>query len=151
MTASVPVDLTAVAADLAAKLGAATPGPWGVDRDRTGGYDLVDEDGQFIADRLGAMDEDNARLIVAAVNAAPALLDERAALLQQVADANAARDLAQRDALTAADEVADLRAKVADAERRGYERGRRDFQFQPEGDNHHNAALCPYCSPDGAR
>jgi hypothetical protein len=36
---------------------------------------------------------------------------------------------------------------VADAEARGYERGRRDFQFQPEGDNHHNAALCPHCSP----
>lgn len=33
------------------------------------------------------------------------------------------------------------------AETRGYERGRRDFQFRPEGDNHHNAALCPYCSP----
>lgn len=37
---------------------------------------------------------------------------------------------------------------VADAETRGYERGRSDFQFRPEGDNHHNAALCPYCSPD---
>lgn len=36
-----------------------------------------------------------------------------------------------------------------DAEARGYERGRRDFQFAPEGDNHHNAARCPYCSPDG--
>lgn len=36
---------------------------------------------------------------------------------------------------------------IADAEKRGYERGRRDFQFAPEGDNHHNAALCPYCSP----
>lgn len=36
---------------------------------------------------------------------------------------------------------------VAEAEERGYERARRDFQFQPSGDNHHNAALCPYCSP----
>lgn len=22
------------------------------------------------------------------------------------------------------------------------------MQFSPTGDNHHNAALCPYCSPD---
>jgi hypothetical protein len=45
-------------------------------------------------------------------------------------------------------EIADRRA--AEAERRGYERGRRDFQFAPEGDNHHNAAMCPYCSPAAA-
>ena len=43
--------------------------------------------------------------------------------------------------------AAALEQAAADAERRGYERGRRDFQFAPEGDNHHNAALCPYCSP----
>jgi hypothetical protein len=40
--------------------------------------------------------------------------------------------------------------RAAEAERAGYERGRRDFQFSPEGDNHHNAALCPYCSPAAA-
>lgn len=51
--------------------------------------------------------------------------------------------------------IANLRDRIAaalaaarrDGEAIGYERGRRDFQFRPEGDNHHNAALCPYCSP----
>lgn len=37
--------------------------------------------------------------------------------------------------------------RAAEHWQRGYEQGRRDFQFRPEGDNHHNAALCPYCSP----
>jgi hypothetical protein len=43
------------------------------------------------------------------------------------------------------------REQAAEAEARGYERGRRDFQFAPEGDNHHNAAMCPYCSPEVTR
>lgn len=43
--------------------------------------------------------------------------------------------------------VEELRREAA-AE--GYERGRRDFQFEPSGDNHHNALLCPYCSSDRA-
>jgi hypothetical protein len=47
--------------------------------------------------------------------------------------------------------AAALAAERAAAEERGYERGRRDFQFQPSGDNHHNAALCPYCSPPAER
>lgn len=43
--------------------------------------------------------------------------------------------------------LAAMRHREQQAEERGYERGRRDYQFAPEGDNHHNAALCPYCSP----
>jgi transposase len=49
--------------------------------------------------------------------------------------------------LLALPEMRDALAAQEEAERRGYERGRRDFQFAPEGDNHHNAALCPYCRP----
>lgn len=45
------------------------------------------------------------------------------------------------------DAVLFIVAALAEAEQRGYERGRQDFQFSPSGDNHHNAALCPYCSP----
>jgi hypothetical protein len=44
-------------------------------------------------------------------------------------------------------EMQRLVGQATAAEQRGYDRGRRDFQFAPEGDNHHNAALCPYCSP----
>jgi len=44
----------------------------------------------------------------------------------------------------AADRIANHEAALTAAR----EEGARNSQFRPEGDNHHNAMLCPYCNPD---
>lgn len=44
---------------------------------------------------------------------------------------------------SAADEIADLRGRLAEA----LEDAKR-ARWAPMGDNHHNAAACPYCSPE---
>lgn len=68
-----PTSITALCDQLDQLRATAMPGPWGLERDRTGGYDLTRPDGDFLADPLGALSEDDAALIVAAVNAVPRL------------------------------------------------------------------------------
>lgn len=66
-------DITQLLDQLDEAHAAATPGPWGMDEDAAGGYDLTRPDGDFLTDRLGALSLDDAALIVAAVNTLPQL------------------------------------------------------------------------------
>lgn len=53
-----------------------------------------------------------------------------------------------RPAVAAALQAKEDRIKVLEAEKSELERFRHIY-FTPTGDNHHNADLCPYCSPEG--
>lgn len=68
--------MTADLDELDRLLAAATVRPWTINLDAVGGADLVGFDGAYVMDELAAFYKDDAALIVAAVNALPALIAE---------------------------------------------------------------------------
>lgn len=65
------------------------------------------------------------------------------ARLRELADGyNRMREAAERRAQAAENAVNILEAEIIEMDRE-----RRGERFSPIGDNHHNALLCPYCSP----